>query len=182
MTLFANLDPLPLHAARRIFEAFLVDGFHVIFRVILALLRRLQPILLAAAPPPEAGSRRRGGGRGGGGMHDDDNPDSPSSSGMDFAACIEFLHRVPPTLLLPVEALLAEADSFVSVDPSMLAKLADEYAKRLATEYPEKDYYASSSSSSSSSSSPSSKAQQPSPTRKSGSAEGRGPRAATMDF
>ena len=39
----------------------------------------------------------------------------PPGYGMDFATAIEFLHRIPVRLLLPVESLIAEADSFVQV-------------------------------------------------------------------
>ncbi len=46
MTLFTSMDVLPYHVTCVVWDAFMVDGWKTIFRVVLALLSIAEPVLL----------------------------------------------------------------------------------------------------------------------------------------
>jgi len=120
MTLFSSLNTLPLTSAARVWDLYITHGWCAVFRIVLALLRRVE----------------RGVGLGG---PDNANINNAESGGggavvFDFSATLEFLHRIPTRLVTPAETLVAEA-----FDPTFCPDVTPGLLRRIEAQFDERE-------------------------------------------
>ena len=116
MTLFSSLNTLPLASAARVWDMYLTHGWSAVFRLVLALLKRIETELglrvAAAEEGVSAGAAKK------------------RSRVDDFSATLELLHRMPTRIVSPAATLVDEA-----FDPTFCPDVNDALLRRLEAEF-----------------------------------------------
>ena len=116
MTLFSSLNTLPLASAARVWDLYLTHGWAAVFRLCLALLKRIEAELgLRDARTEDGGSASTAANR-------------PRVD--DFSATLELLHRMPTRIVTPAATLIDEA-----FDPAFCPAVTDALLRKLEVEF-----------------------------------------------